>query len=207
MLITAGAAMNIVDEYGNTGLHLATKYGNITVIEYLIEMGHEVNVKDLKGRTPLYIAGIHHQFDCMKLLIQKGNADINILDNEGCSLLDVLLKQEVDNNNGGVEMEKATIQIMIDYIKSAINIQNYAPGMRIVHKCNIIMIGEKGISKSGFLDSLDDHLQKLKTIDSKVISKPIMNLNRSSVVEYRSISIDNITFNILDLNGTYVRTN
>ena len=64
---------------GQTALHLATRLGKISIVEYLIKIGANPNTKDSFGNTPLHIAASEGQYEIAELFLKKG-ADINSKD-------------------------------------------------------------------------------------------------------------------------------
>jgi ankyrin repeat protein len=57
---------------GRYPLCMAADYGQVHVIEYLIEKGADVNVKDCHGITPLLSAIYEGHTACVRLLLAKG---------------------------------------------------------------------------------------------------------------------------------------
>jgi ankyrin repeat protein len=73
---------------GASALHLAVVVGNEVIVQILLDNGSDIDTKalDQPGGTPLQWAsffGIKHMAD---LLVAQG-ADVNIKDNNGCSIL------------------------------------------------------------------------------------------------------------------------
>jgi hypothetical protein len=62
---------------------------SISQLDNFIHKGAYVNEKDELGRTPLFYAVMHKNFDILNILIRKG-ADIDVVDNEGSGLKDLL---------------------------------------------------------------------------------------------------------------------
>jgi hypothetical protein len=78
-LIGLGANINAVTSYGRTPIMLATGYGHINIVRFLLENGANVNAKDtFKGWTVLMFSTIltNEEFEIAKLLIENG-ADVN----------------------------------------------------------------------------------------------------------------------------------
>lgn len=56
LLSKSGGNFNIVDDYGQTALHIAAKNGNENVTEVLIENGVNINIVDNHGKSALHFA-------------------------------------------------------------------------------------------------------------------------------------------------------
>jgi ankyrin repeat protein len=72
------------DEYGDTPLHAASLKGRLSMVEYLLQKGANVNVTNKMGSTPLHKAAIC-QFEpiaMVKLLLKHGG-DANIKNKAG----------------------------------------------------------------------------------------------------------------------------
>ena len=67
---------NTLLEIGNylsyTPLHIATFYGHIDIIKYLVECGADIETKDNDGNTPLYSSSYKGRLDVVKYLISVG---------------------------------------------------------------------------------------------------------------------------------------
>ena len=61
-----------------TALHLATYYGNMLVVEYLIENGAQVDARDKNNALPLHIASAYGHVSLLELFLSKGNYFIKI---------------------------------------------------------------------------------------------------------------------------------
>ncbi|CAD0199222.1 unnamed protein product [Chrysodeixis includens] len=64
------------DSHGLTALHVACIHGKATIVEYLTEMGAEVNATDLNECTPLHYAASRGHQNALLLLLHSG-ANIN----------------------------------------------------------------------------------------------------------------------------------
>ena len=82
---------NVTDDYGRTPLHHAAINGHITVADFLLANGADINAKDIWGRTPLFV-GIYEEplvqdhTPITEFLISMG-ADINCKDEQGAAPL------------------------------------------------------------------------------------------------------------------------
>ena len=64
---------------GMLPLHLAANKGDISLIENLLNAGHDINTSDNEGRTVLHFAAIGGQLEAYKYLVDKG-ADASVFD-------------------------------------------------------------------------------------------------------------------------------
>jgi ankyrin repeat protein len=74
-----GADLHVRGRNGSTPLHSAAYFGDLEVIQKLIEYDADVNAEDENGDTPLHLASIGHYFkdgSALRLLLEHG-ADIN----------------------------------------------------------------------------------------------------------------------------------
>ncbi len=51
ILVEKGAKLDIQDNAGRTALHLASSYGKIEVVQYLVNAGADATIKDKDGKT------------------------------------------------------------------------------------------------------------------------------------------------------------
>lgn len=77
ILIDHGANINIRDElYENTYLLHYVLHGNLEIVNFLIQMGADVNIKNIYGESCLMIAAVMKDVEIFRLLVKNG-ADIN----------------------------------------------------------------------------------------------------------------------------------
>jgi len=86
-LIHEGVDISERDCFGRTPLHIAANHGNIQLIEFLVNLGANLNAIDNGGNTPLL------QIDCfdntvVKILLEYG-ANPNIENADGRTVLDL----------------------------------------------------------------------------------------------------------------------
>ena len=86
----------IINEHGDTLLHMAAWEGDTAITSLLIEKGAYVDCKNSEGNTPLHNAVLQNQLDTIELLITKG-ANVNLRDHSGRAPL--FLAVEVGNKN------------------------------------------------------------------------------------------------------------
>lgn len=82
-LIKHGCDVNYKDTDGRTALYEMMNYRhkNTEIVSYLLDCGAEVNYNKEMGGTPLHRAlKTHVPYEFIRLLIQKGKADVNLAD-------------------------------------------------------------------------------------------------------------------------------
>jgi ankyrin repeat protein len=81
LLLSAGAAINAVGDYG-TALHLAAAQGHLEVVSTLLSAGADIDLmarhSTRRSGTPLHAAAFEGRRDVVELLIAKG-ADVKVL--------------------------------------------------------------------------------------------------------------------------------
>ena len=82
----ASKSINAVDSYGWTALMYASEYGNLDMVNRLLEANAKVNMVNKGGGTALMIASDYGKNDIVKLLIAKG-ANVNAVDKDGNTAL------------------------------------------------------------------------------------------------------------------------
>lgn len=139
-LIRSGVDVNIREDSGMTGLHLAATNGRAAIARMLVRAGADVNaIRDkriIRKETPLYMAVYWDHPAVIDVLHQEG-VDINFCDKFGERTLDMyctprvlstLIKLGIDMNAklhggrtmlqylaaGGVIYQKCLIQILVD---------------------------------------------------------------------------------------------
>jgi len=96
-LVEQGADINGMDLHCNTPLILACKYGNKSLVKYLVSKGayiHGITINNKKWKTPLITACQHNHKSVAKYLIKKG-ASINEEINNGDTALLILSAQNI----------------------------------------------------------------------------------------------------------------
>ncbi|KAI9298648.1 ankyrin [Neoconidiobolus thromboides FSU 785] len=76
-------------------LHLASSYNHISICQYLIENGANVNPQDREGWTPLHCAAAEGHESIVKYLITIPDISINILNNDDESPCDVCSQEYI----------------------------------------------------------------------------------------------------------------
>ena len=82
-LISKGANVNVVDQYGRTVLSMAIRFRNdYEMLKLLVNNGANVNAKTYRYGTVLHCAVQRFNYDAVQFLVDNG-ADINAKDPEG----------------------------------------------------------------------------------------------------------------------------
>lgn len=81
--------LNTGDINGNTPLHLASYHQNPEVVQYLIDMGADVNAKNQKGNTPFIEAILGNNKEVIAMFLKLG-VDPKIINSEGKNVLHFL---------------------------------------------------------------------------------------------------------------------
>ena len=92
-IINYGAAVNTKDDYGQTVLILAARWGNAETINVLIKGGADVNAKSKDGTTALMIAADWGRAEIINILIDAG-ADVKIKNYFGKMAVDYAREEE-----------------------------------------------------------------------------------------------------------------
>jgi ankyrin repeat protein len=74
--------MHMVDEEGQTLLHVAAAREQAEIVSYLVGLGADVNVQSKDGQTALHYAAIRQNMPIAAMLIERG-ADLSIVDKHG----------------------------------------------------------------------------------------------------------------------------
>jgi ankyrin repeat protein len=69
------------------GLHLATVFGLLNIIDRLLQLGHDINSPNKHGRTALFNALDHGNTDTLRFLLKKNGLDVNARDRNGLTVL------------------------------------------------------------------------------------------------------------------------
>ncbi|XP_074099304.1 ankyrin repeat domain-containing protein 27-like [Cotesia typhae] len=79
-------SVNSKDNRNRTALHVASLYGHVAVVDFLLIHHADPNAKDVDGLTPLHCAALRGHQNTVLLLLHA-NADPRLLDNRGNSPL------------------------------------------------------------------------------------------------------------------------
>ena len=115
LLVDSGADIHDFDEEGVSVFEMAITYGNLDMVEYMIEQGVDVNSTQRRSRfSPLMAAVCYGRIEVVEVLIDYG-ANKDAIDSKGISVLDFARK-----------MNKKSILKLLDYDESAPKNTNYA---------------------------------------------------------------------------------
>jgi|GEM_PF-4989597 len=78
----------------NEKLLRAVNEKDLEGVKKAIAGGAEVDARDERGNTPLLIAAITGNFEMIKFLVEKANADVNVYNKAKCTAIDILPKNE-----------------------------------------------------------------------------------------------------------------
>ncbi|KAL7963708.1 ankyrin repeat-containing domain protein [Trichoderma compactum] len=81
-LLQSDANVHVSDIAGRTTLFNATLWGELAIIQQLVDCGVDVNAKASDGETALFQSIRRRNSDAVRLLVEKG-ADVNARDNNG----------------------------------------------------------------------------------------------------------------------------
>ncbi|KAK3438797.1 hypothetical protein EUGRSUZ_C03612, partial [Eucalyptus grandis] len=79
--------------HGETTLHLGVKHNRLETLKVLAKMvtdGDLVNAQDDEGNTILHLAVANKQIETVKYLLQRSEVDVNIVNRNGFSTLDIV---------------------------------------------------------------------------------------------------------------------
>jgi ankyrin repeat protein len=93
-LLTKGARLHAEFETGGNALTIASCSKNEELVKWLLDNGVSPNVQDKQGLTALHRLSRFGDLSMTKLLVEYGHADVQLLDNSGCSVM-----EEADRNN------------------------------------------------------------------------------------------------------------
>jgi ankyrin repeat protein len=122
VLIANGAKVNVSNQFQITPLHIAAGYGDIIIIDRLLNKGASINAQDVKGNTPLFGAITNprsNSFKATKFLIERG-AKVHIANKARQTPL-ILAASLPDEKNSNSEQRYTIQKLRMDLIKLLIN--------------------------------------------------------------------------------------
>ena len=82
-LMRQGAKIDAVDNDGRTALWDASYFSYTEAVEFLLNNGADVEIKGQDGKTTLHFAAEEGHLSVVKILIEIGNANVNVQNNLG----------------------------------------------------------------------------------------------------------------------------
>jgi uncharacterized protein len=108
---------------GETALHLAIKYGYLSMAQWLLENGANINAKDVQGNTALHYAISLGREDLIKLLLQQKELQINARNNLANTALHCAVMQARTSivsllleNNADVSIKNSNGQTVMNFL-------------------------------------------------------------------------------------------
>ncbi|HFJ9612664.1 TPA: ankyrin repeat domain-containing protein [Stenotrophomonas maltophilia] len=143
--------LNVLNEKGNSLMHIAAYHGQELVLRELADAGADINVRNKKeGWPPLHCAIYNNSFGCVNALVSMG-ADVNAQDVDGDTALhiaaaysiipvaEMILKAGGDatarNNHGQVPAYITQDPLIFEKLSQAFNEQTGEKIMREIKAC------------------------------------------------------------------------
>ena len=89
-LVAQGADVQGRDDNGWTALRWAVQYSHAHVVAFLLDHGADATARFTQNKTCLHQSAYTGSLEVAKLLIEKGGADANAIDDQGWSVSDVV---------------------------------------------------------------------------------------------------------------------
>lgn len=96
-LLDHGADVTAVLNDSETTLHIAADYGNVKVVQLLLNKGVDINATDLSGKTALHRGFYGINAEEIVLLLMDCGANLNIEDNNGKTVAHLILESGEEN--------------------------------------------------------------------------------------------------------------
>ncbi|OWZ22471.1 hypothetical protein PHMEG_0002814 [Phytophthora megakarya] len=108
--------VNAVDSLGNTALHYAADCAELAVAVMLFDMGADVNMRNRRLTTPLHMAVNKVRLKMVNLLLEEGQADVNVADyqnNTALLLLAAMTTSDMDEYVSDNDDEDESVQVQM----------------------------------------------------------------------------------------------
>jgi len=149
-LLESGANPNIVDDYGETALMVASIEDETEIIKLLLDRGASINIQDIDGNTAVMNASIYGNIDVVRILLDRG-ASINIINNDGYTVLDLASRR------GGHQ----DIVRLFKQHEASRNVQRKFRGRRTRRKIRTQKAKQRfALSRFPYADDLAEHISK-----------------------------------------------
>lgn len=148
VLVQNGANLALLDDDGNTILHVVCKGGNVEIVNYVLTQD-SVDVNSINGemQTPAWTASLHGHKEVFDLLLRKGT-DLQYVDFDGNTILHIACK------GGNIEIVNYVITAkIVDINRRGFN--GYTPVMEAAlsgHKDVFDVLVRRGADLSLFDD-------------------------------------------------------
>lgn len=96
-----------IDSYKNTGLHIASKMGNLDLVELLLNLGADIEAKNMVKQTPICLAIRYGNLSVFNYLLKKG-ANLNLTDVEKNSPIQIAC---IGKNKNGLKILSKLIEL------------------------------------------------------------------------------------------------
>ena len=180
LLSQNGELLEKKDIYKRTALHSASRYGALSVSNYLIKKGANLSTRDENGNTALHLASLYSQDEIVELLVNLYD-DINAPNNDGLTPLslaaiygtpktmELLLSNEADgnikNNEGNTPLHLATLYGQIEKVRE---IMKFSPEMDSKNKAGKtpLLLASGIYENEQIIECLIDHGANMTIADS-----------------------------------------
>ena len=80
LLLQRGADVRVMNQFGDTSLHEAGRWGHLDVVRLLLDNQADMSMTNQHGWTPLHFAAAYSQLEVARVLLEAG-ADVKAKDN------------------------------------------------------------------------------------------------------------------------------